>query len=47
LPLAELPEAGAETFAIALAPQSRPETEWRLPGRIPGSRRERGIERDF
>ena len=46
LPLAELPEAGAETVATPLAPQSPPETEWRTPERVPGSRPERGIERD-
>ncbi len=46
LPLAELPEAGAETVATTPAPQSPPQTEWRTPGRVPTSLPERGIERD-
>ena len=48
LPLAELPKAGAETVATTLVPQSPPETAWRTPGRVPGSRQpDRGIKRDF
>jgi ATP-dependent exoDNAse (exonuclease V) alpha subunit len=47
LPLAELPEAGAETVAITLPLQPPPEIGWRRPGHVPGSRQpDRGIERD-